>query len=74
MPFPFWSALIVQVPPPTMVTVVPETVQVEEVADVKVTVSPDDAVAEIAKAAFPYVLSVGVPKLIVCAFLATVKS
>ena len=45
-----------QVPPPTMVTVVPETVQVEEVADVKVTVSPDDALAERAKGESPKVL------------------
>lgn len=53
---PLWLALIVQVPAETSVTVVPETVQVLEVADVKVTESPLEAVAEILKAAIPNVL------------------
>ena len=74
MPFPFWSALIVQVPPPTIVTVVLETVQVEVVADVNTTgVSPDDALAEIAKLALPKVLFTSEPKFIVWAFLLIVK-
>jgi hypothetical protein len=36
---------MLQVPVATRVAVEPETVQTEEVSDVKLTVSPDDAVA-----------------------------
>ena len=42
---PAWLALMVQVPTATKVTVVPDTVQTPVVADVKVTVSPEEAVA-----------------------------
>ena len=42
---PAWLALIVQVPTVTKVTVVPETVQMLVVAEVKVTVRPEEAVA-----------------------------
>ena len=44
-PFPPWSALIVQVPTETNVTLVPETEQTPGVADVKLTVRPELAVA-----------------------------
>ena len=42
---PAWSALIVQVPTVTKVTVVPETVQTLVVAEVKATASAEEAVA-----------------------------
>ena len=42
---PAWLALIVQVPTVTNVTVVPETVQMPVVAEVKVTARPEVAVA-----------------------------
>ena len=42
---PAWLALIVQVPTVTKVTVVPETVQTPVVAEVKLTVRPEEAVA-----------------------------
>ena len=42
---PAWLALIVQVPTVTKVTVVPETVQTLVVAEVKATVSAEEAVA-----------------------------
>ena len=42
---PAWLALIVQVPTATNVTVVPETVQMLVVAEVKATVRPEEAVA-----------------------------
>ena len=45
---PAWLALMVQVPTVTKVTVVPETVQMLVVADVKTTVRPEEAVALIA--------------------------
>jgi hypothetical protein len=48
LPFPPWSALIVQVPAPTKVIVapfVPLDVHTEVVAELKVTVRPDVAVA-----------------------------
>ena len=41
MPFPAWLAVIEQVPPPTTVSVVPETVQTDMVVEAKLTVSPE---------------------------------
>ena len=42
---PAWLALIVQVPTATKVTVVPDTVQTPVVAELKMTVRPEEAVA-----------------------------
>jgi hypothetical protein len=63
--FPAWSAVNVQVPAATIVTVVPETVQTEVVVDAKVTVREELAVAEIENAESPKVLEVGAVKVIV---------
>jgi hypothetical protein len=41
VPLPDWFALTVQVPMPTGVTVVPETVQMVGVAELKTGVRPD---------------------------------
>ena len=53
---PAWSAAIVQVPPPTKVTVEPATVQTAVVVEVKVTDNPEVAVAATVNAAAPNVL------------------
>ena len=64
---PAWSAAIVQEPAATPVTVVPETVQTEEVREVKVTASPEVLVA-LTVAAPPTLTPEGaVPKVMSCA-------
>jgi hypothetical protein len=51
--FPDWLAVMEQVPIPTIVTVVPDTVQTAGVVEVKVTASPELGVAVIAKGIVP---------------------
>ncbi len=58
---PAWLAALVQVPTATPVTVVPETVQIDAVRLLKVTGSPDEAVA-LRVAAPPTAKSGAVPK------------
>ncbi len=62
---PAWSAMIVQPPAARIVTVVPEIEQVLGVVEVKLTVSPDEAVALTSKSASPKVLSARTGKSIV---------
>jgi hypothetical protein len=59
-------ALIVQVPGPTKVTEVPETVHTPVVAEVNATVNPDDAVADSVGGVSEMILSASAPKVIVC--------
>jgi len=56
----------VQVPTATSDTVVPETVQIVEVVDEKLTASPEDAAALIAKGEVPNNWFPNAPKVIVC--------
>ena len=63
---PAWLASIVQVPVATSVTVVPETVQTEAVAEEKLTGSPEVAVAVSAGTAVPMVCVPGLGKVMVC--------
>ena len=71
---PDCDAVMVQVPPAIKVTVVPETVQTEDVvAESNVTASPDVAVALTVKGAEPYALPASAPKVIVCVAAVTVK-
>src|ERR1041385_1097658 len=65
---------MVQVPAPTMVTVVPETVQSAVMSDVNDTGSPEDAVALTVNGASPKVLPPSDPKLMVCAVPAMVMA
>lgn len=67
VPLPPWFAVIVQVPTATKVNVLPVTVQTGAVEDVKVTASPDVAVADSAGGAVPSVWSPGPAKLMVWA-------
>ena len=46
VPFPAWLAVIEQVPAATAVTVFPDTVQILEVVDKKLTARLDEAVAD----------------------------
>ena len=71
---PAWLARIVHVPPPTIVTVVPDTVHTEVVVVENVTVKPDgDALADTSNGRSRNTLSPSGPKLIVCSALATLK-
>jgi len=58
--------VIVQTPPPTIVTVDPETVQTVVVVLAYVTARPELAVAFNATAAAPYVTLLSVPNVMVC--------
>jgi hypothetical protein len=73
VPFPAWLASMVHVPAETRVTAVPETVQTPVVAEVKVTASPEVAVATSAGTAVPMVCVPGLAKVMVCASPLTVK-
>ena len=64
---------MLQVPPVTIVTVLPLTVHTAVVVDENVIANPDDAVALTANAGLPYVLPESAPKVIVCAAFATAK-
>ena len=55
MAFPDWPAVTVQMPPPTIVTTVPDTVHTAGVVEAKPTVSPEVAVAVSVKGAIPNV-------------------
>jgi hypothetical protein len=70
---PAWSALIVQVPTVTKVTVVPDTVQTLVVADVMVTASPEEAVALTVTGPWSKRLSASAAKVIVWLPLLIVK-
>ena len=70
MASPDWSAAIVHVPAATRVTVVPDTVQTGVVADVKVTVSPDVAVAVTVNGGSPKALVASAPNEMVCGVFA----
>ena len=65
MLLPAWFASMVQVPEAINVAVVPETVQMPVVVDVKVTASPELAVAESVRGV-PTVCVPGLAKLMVC--------
>jgi len=65
MVLPIWVAVIVQVPPATIVTVVPDTVQMVWVEEANDTVKPDDAVALSVSVPEPYTTFESVPKVIV---------
>ncbi len=65
---PVWVAVMEQVPVPVSVTVVPETVHTEDVADEKLTGRPDDAVALVENGAVPAATLGRGPKLMVCTF------
>jgi len=62
-----------QVPPDTIVTVLPATVQTPGVVDAKPTGSPELAVAEIANGVAPNTTLLKGPKVMVCATVATMK-
>jgi hypothetical protein len=65
---PDWLALIRQVPPVTIVTVVPETVQTEAVSDVNATVSPRSEVPVTVKVFVPPIVRLGISETVmVCA-------
>ena len=51
--FPTWLAVMEQLPAATVVTTEPDTVQMDDVVDAKLTGRPDDAVAEIPNGATP---------------------
>ena len=64
---PACDAWIVQVPTLTIVTVEPLTVQTDGVSDVKLTASPEDAVALSVNGDVPQGLLPSAPKVMVCA-------
>jgi hypothetical protein len=64
---------MVQPPAPTIVTVVPETVQTLVVDDVNVTVRPELAVADTVNGGSPKFLPPSAPKLIVWLAWSTLK-
>ena len=57
---------MVQVPGPTKVTEVPDTVHTPVVAEVNATVKPDDAVADSVGGVSEIILSASAPNVIVC--------
>jgi hypothetical protein len=69
---PAWLALIVQVPVVRNVAVVPDTVHTAVVAETKVTVKPELAVAE-RVSGVPTLCAAIEPKLIVCVAFPTAK-
>ena len=65
--FPLCEAVNEHDPAAKMVTVVPESEQVPApVVSAKLTVSPDEAVAERLKVGSPYVLAASAPKVMLC--------
>ena len=66
MALPVWFASIVQVPAPTIVTVEPDIVQTDVVAELNVTAKPDVLVAETENGGVPNVLPATVGNVIVC--------
>ena len=64
---PAWLAVILHVPAATSVTVLPLTVQMLAVFDVKLTARPELALATSAGAAVPRVWLPGAAKLMACA-------
>jgi hypothetical protein len=70
---PAWLAAIVHVPTPTIVTVVPDTVQTAVVSELNATVNPELAVALTVNGMSPNTLSGSGLKVIVCDWEATVK-
>jgi hypothetical protein len=71
--FPAWLAVIEQAPAAMIVTVEPDTVQMGVLADVKTTVSPEEAVAPTANGASPNVTLLRAPNVIVCDPTVTAK-
>jgi hypothetical protein len=70
---PDWSAAIVHVPAATIVTVFPETVQTAVVSELKVTVSPELAVADTVNGGSPKFFPGSAPNVIVWLCVPTVK-
>ena len=70
---PGWLALIVQVPPPTIVTVVPETWHTAVVVVLNITVRPELAVAATVNGGSPNRRSASGSKVIDCELLVTGK-
>jgi hypothetical protein len=64
---------MVQVPAATSVTVVPDTVQIPVVWELKVTVNPEEAVALTANGAAPRTRAESAPNVIVCEACVTWK-
>ena len=62
---PACDAWMVQVPAPTSVAIAPDTVQTDEVSDMKLTCKPEDAVAMIVNGAVPKARLGGALKLMV---------
>ena len=73
MALPAWLALMVQVPGATRVSVLPLTVQMPVVVEVKLTARPELAVAASAGGAVPTVWLPGEVNVMVCAPVATVN-
>src|SRR6187401_3156080 len=71
---PPWSAVIVQVPTPTSVTVLPESVQTAGVVDANATARPELAVAETANGGSPNARLASAPKVMVWLALVTVNA
>ena len=65
--------MIEQAPTPTIVTVLPATVQTGVVVEAKLTASPELAVAVTVNGDTPYVTLLSVPKVMVCDAELTVK-
>jgi hypothetical protein len=63
---PAWLAVTKQEPAPTIVTVVPDTVQTPVVVDENVTVRPDEAVAPIVKGTAPKTTLLSALNVIIC--------
>src|SRR5580698_211016 len=57
---------MVQLPPATSVTILPETVQIPVVVEAKLTANPEDTVALTAKGAVPNTWFASAPKTLVC--------
>ena len=70
---PAWFASIVQVPEPTMVTVVPETVHTLVVSELKTTARPELAVADTVNGGSPKLFPPSAGKVIVWSALETVN-
>jgi hypothetical protein len=71
--FPAWLAVMEHVPAPAMVTVEPATVHTAVAFDAKVTVRPEEAVAETPNGAAPNVVLLSGPNVIDCEAGLTVK-
>ena len=73
MKLPACEAVMVQLPAPTSVSVLPLTVQTEEVVEANCTVRPEVAVAESAPGVLPIVWLPGNVNVMLCAACATAK-